>query len=37
MDEVAVGTVGEAAAIEFSGFRQNALTGQVQNLLRDPV
>ena len=37
MDEVAVGTVGEAAAIESSGFRQNALTEeQVENLLRDP-
>jgi hypothetical protein len=37
-DEVAVGTVGEGAAVEFSGFRQNALSEQqVQRILKNPL
>ena len=37
LEEVAVGTVGEGAAMEFMGFSQNAITEkQVNKILKDP-
>ncbi len=37
LEEIAVGTVGEGAAMEFMGYSQNALTEeQVEEILKDP-
>jgi hypothetical protein len=37
LEEVAVGTIGEGAAMEFMGFSQNAITEkQVNQILKDP-
>jgi hypothetical protein len=37
LEEVAVGTIGEGAAVEFIGFSQNAITEkQVNQILNDP-